>query len=73
VAEAASRAAGAGGRVETVPIEEARQTMGPLADGLVLDQQISGERARRILHWQPQAPSVIEELAGAPALARDVS
>lgn len=73
VAEAASRAAGAGGRVETVPIEEARQTMGPLADSLALDQQISGERAERILHWRPQAPSVIEELAGAPMLARDVS
>jgi nucleoside-diphosphate-sugar epimerase len=63
VAEAASRAAGADGRVETVPIEEARKTMGPLADALALDQQISGERAERVLGWRPQAPSVLEELA----------
>ena len=64
VAEAASRAAGAGGQVVTVPIEEARQTMGPFADALALDQQISGERAKRVLGWRPQAPGVLEELAG---------
>jgi len=63
VAEAASRAAGANGKVETTPIEEARQTMGPFADALALDQQISGERATRVLGWRPQAPSVLEELA----------
>ena len=62
VAEAASRAAGADGKVETVPIEEARKTMGPFADALALDQQISGERAQRVLGWRPQAPTVLEEL-----------
>lgn len=64
VAEAASRAAGAGGQVETIPIEEARLTMGPLADALALDQQISGERARRMQGWRPCALTVLEELAG---------
>lgn len=63
VAEAASRAAGAGGKVETVPIEEARQSMGPFADALALDQQISGERAMRVLGWRPHAPTVLDELA----------
>ena len=63
VAEAASRAAGADGKVETVPIEEARKTTGPLADALALDQQISGERAQRVLNWRPQGPPVLEELA----------
>ena len=63
VAEAASRAAGAGGKVETVPIEEARKSMGPFADALALDQQISGERAQLVLGWRPEAPSVLEELA----------
>jgi hypothetical protein len=37
--------------------------MGQFADALALDQQISGERAQRVLGWQPQAPSVLEELA----------
>jgi nucleoside-diphosphate-sugar epimerase len=63
VAEAASRAAGADGKVETVPIEEARKTMGSFADALALDQQISGERAQRVLGWRPEGRSVLEELA----------
>ena len=63
VAEAASRAAGANGEMEMVPIEEARKTMGPFADALALDQQISGGRAQRVLNWQPRGPSVLEELA----------
>jgi nucleoside-diphosphate-sugar epimerase len=62
VAETASRAAGAGGKVESVPLEEARKTMGPFADALALDQQISGERAQRLLGWRPSAPSVLEDL-----------
>jgi nucleoside-diphosphate-sugar epimerase len=62
VAEAASRAAGAGGKIETVQLEEARKAMGSLADALALDQQISGERATRVLGWRPQAASLIEEL-----------
>lgn len=66
VAEAASRAGGAGGKVETVPVEEARKTMGPFADALALDQQISGERAQRMLLWRPHGRSVLEELL-APA------
>ena len=53
----------ADGRVEIVPVEEARKTMGLFADALALDQQISGERARRLLGWQPQGPTVLEDLA----------
>ena len=62
VAETASRAAGAGGKVETVPLAEVRKTIGPFADALALDQQISGERAMRLLGWHPQAPAVLAEL-----------
>ena len=62
VAEAASRAAGAGGKVETVPLAEARKTMGAFADALALDQRISGDRARRLTGWQPRAPEVLAEL-----------
>lgn len=62
VAEAASRAAGAGGRVEAWPLEEAREELGAYADALALDQRLSGARARRALGWSPSAPSVFEEL-----------
>jgi nucleoside-diphosphate-sugar epimerase len=53
-------AAAHGARVETIPLETARQTMGPLADALTLDQLVSGEKAVRELGWQPHAPSVLE-------------
>jgi nucleoside-diphosphate-sugar epimerase len=33
-------------RVEVVPLESARQTMGPLADALALDQSVSGQLAQ---------------------------
>jgi nucleoside-diphosphate-sugar epimerase len=62
IAEAASRAAGAGGEAEAWPLEEARQEMGPLADALALDQQVTGAKAARVLGWTPRAPSLQEEL-----------
>jgi nucleoside-diphosphate-sugar epimerase len=63
VAEAAGRAAGRDGAVEAVPLDEARRSIGPMVGGLALDQQISGERAMRVLGWRPHGPSVLEELA----------
>ena len=63
VAEAAGRAVGAHVRVESWPIEQARERLGPYADALVLDQQVSAAKAMRLLDWKPQAPSLLEELA----------
>jgi nucleoside-diphosphate-sugar epimerase len=54
-------AAAHGARLETIPLETARQSMGPLADALTLDQLVSAEKAVRELGWKPQAPSVLEE------------
>ena len=62
IAAAASRAAGAGGRVEAWSLEEARKELGTYADALALDQRLSGEKARRLLGWVPSAPSIFEEL-----------
>ncbi|HYO92342.1 MAG TPA: hypothetical protein VEQ40_11925, partial [Pyrinomonadaceae bacterium] len=67
IAEAAARAAGAQGRVESWPIEQARERLGPYADALVLDQQVSAEKAMRLLDWKPKAPSLLEELSQGPA------
>ncbi len=39
-----------------------RQMMGVLADALVLDRQVSSAKARQVLDWQPQEPSVFDEL-----------
>ncbi|HYL77567.1 MAG TPA: SDR family oxidoreductase [Bryobacteraceae bacterium] len=62
IAEAASIGAGTGGRTESWPLEDARKTLGPYADALALDQQVSAEKARATLGWTPRAPSVIDDL-----------
>jgi len=61
IAEAASRAAGAQGRTESWPLEDARNKLGAYADALALDQQVSAARAIRDLNWNPSAPSLLEE------------
>jgi nucleoside-diphosphate-sugar epimerase len=63
IAEAASRSAGADGRTESWPLDEARKTLGPYADALALDQQVSAERSKRLLQWSPRAPTLLEDLA----------
>jgi nucleoside-diphosphate-sugar epimerase len=62
LAEAASAAAGRPGTASSVTLEQAREEFGPLADAFALDQQVSGDRARRELGWSPAARSVLTEL-----------
>jgi nucleoside-diphosphate-sugar epimerase len=62
VAEAASIGAGAKGKTQATPLEEARKTMHAFADALVLDQQVSSEKAKKELGWSPRAGSVLEDL-----------
>jgi nucleoside-diphosphate-sugar epimerase len=62
VAAAASRGAGAGGRTTAWPLEEARKSLGPYADALVLDQQATGRRAEETLGWKPRGPGVLEDM-----------
>ncbi|MGI9174525.1 MAG: NAD-dependent epimerase/dehydratase family protein [Rhodothermales bacterium] len=55
-AEAASYGAGTEGAVRSWPLEEAQQELGGVADALVLNQVVSGEKAKRLLEWRPEAP-----------------
>lgn len=55
-ARAASEAAGAGGEVRSVPLEEAREELGPVADALCLDQRLRARRSAE-LGWSPRWPS----------------
>ncbi|HEY9884066.1 MAG TPA: SDR family oxidoreductase, partial [Thermosynechococcaceae cyanobacterium] len=64
IAEWVSRAAGIPGRIQSWQLDEARAAMGVFADALALDQQATGAKAKQVLHWQPQAPSLIDELNG---------
>ncbi len=70
LAEAASRAAGAGGATRSLSLDEARQVWGPLADALALDQQFTARRARDELGWVPREPGVLEYLADSAVPAR---
>jgi nucleoside-diphosphate-sugar epimerase len=62
VAAAASEGAGAKGRTESWPLEDARKILGPFADALAIDQQFTPERARHLLSWSPKAPSLLDDL-----------
>jgi nucleoside-diphosphate-sugar epimerase len=63
VAEAASRAAGAGGATKSLSLDEGRQVWGPLADALALDQRFTARRARDELGWVSREAGVLEYLA----------
>jgi nucleoside-diphosphate-sugar epimerase len=62
VAEAASIGAGAKGKTQSWPLDEARKAVGAFADALVLDQQVSSEKAKKELGWSPRAASVLDDL-----------
>jgi nucleoside-diphosphate-sugar epimerase len=62
VARAASVAAGKQGRVEAWALEEARTSLGLLADALALDQVVSGQKAKKALGWSPKGPFVLDDL-----------
>ncbi len=48
--------------IEVWQPDQARLVLGELVDALLLNQQISGARARSLLNWTPQAPSILEEI-----------
>jgi nucleoside-diphosphate-sugar epimerase len=53
LAAAASEAAGAGGDVRRVSLDDAREEMGPVADAICMDQVIVSPRSRQ-LGWVPE-------------------
>jgi nucleoside-diphosphate-sugar epimerase len=63
IARAAARAAGGDGSVQHLTLEDARAGLGPFADALALDLQVSSERATRELGWEPHRPTLLEELS----------
>jgi nucleoside-diphosphate-sugar epimerase len=62
-AQAASRAAGAGGVVST-PLDSARASLGAMADALAMDQVVVSARAAE-LGWRPSHPPFLEAAAAA--------
>ncbi|SDH31686.1 Nucleoside-diphosphate-sugar epimerase [Leifsonia sp. 98AMF] len=70
--EAAAQAAGIAGGVAAESVDESRGRLGEaLTDALLLDQQARGTRPRIDLGWEPNGPSLLEELlVGSYAPAR---
>jgi nucleoside-diphosphate-sugar epimerase len=64
VAAAASRAAGAEGATRGVPLEQARERFGPMADALCMDQRLAAVRSRE-LGWAATRSSFTETAAAA--------
>lgn len=62
-ARAASVAAGAGGKVQCVPVDEAKKMFGPMADCLALDQHVDSRKAVRMLGWQPHHGGFVDGAA----------
>lgn len=56
LARAAAEAAGRGGETRSIPLEEARASMGVMADALVMDQVVASPRARA-LGWRHEHPA----------------
>ncbi|QDQ82959.1 NAD-dependent epimerase/dehydratase family protein [Paraburkholderia megapolitana] len=50
-------------RVEPWPLDDARQSFGPFADALALDQTVSGQHARQVLAWKPHSLGLIADLS----------
>ena len=62
VAIAASEGAGIPGKISPWLVDEARKTLGLFADALALDQQISSEKTKKQLGWEPKAPRLTDDL-----------
>jgi nucleoside-diphosphate-sugar epimerase len=59
-ASAASKAAGANGKVHSVTVEEAAKTLGPIAQCLVMTQHLDSSKATRLLGWQPRHSGFVD-------------
>jgi nucleoside-diphosphate-sugar epimerase len=68
VAEALATSAGRPGEVASITLDQARETMGPIADAFALDQQLTSAKASTELGWTPRFTDPLAELAK-PALA----
>ncbi len=62
MAEAAAKAAGIAGKVVSIPLPDAQKQLGPVWEGLAIDQKASSERIQRLLGWKPFHLGFIEDV-----------
>ncbi len=63
ISEAVSRSLGLSGRVEPEPVVQTLDRLGLLGEALLLDQEATGDTARRVLGWVPERPSILDDIA----------
>jgi nucleoside-diphosphate-sugar epimerase len=63
MAQAAAKAVGYTAAVRFVPVAEAAETLGDLAECLALDQHVDARKAVRLLGWQPRHGGFVDEAA----------
>lgn len=63
IAEAVAEICGAPGKVEHVPLDQARQQMGPMADCLAMTCKAGSTKPARFFGWTVRHPSVFDEIA----------
>lgn len=61
-ASAASRAAGAGGKVAATSLADALKSLGPMAECLAFDQHVDSSKAARLLGWQPRHAGFVDQV-----------
>lgn len=62
IAAAVAKQCGVEGAVVKVPVEEARRTMGSVADCLAMDTRAASTKAARFFSWTVRKPSIFEEI-----------
>jgi hypothetical protein len=62
IALAVTRTCGIEGRIDVVPLDQARAALGPMADCLVLDQRVGSTKATRYFGWSAHRPSIFDEI-----------
>jgi nucleoside-diphosphate-sugar epimerase len=62
IALAVAKVAGLSEEIQSISPEEGQQQFGFLTEGLMVDQQVSNNRAKRILNWFPYHPSFINDV-----------
>lgn len=67
VAELIAKTTGIPGKVEWLSLDQARETMGPVAECLVMDQQVLSTKAARELGWKPTGPGVLQAIVAGTA------
>lgn len=60
--QAVARATNFRGDINFVPVEEAAEEMGPMAEALAVDQHIDSRKAVNLLGWQPNHGGFVDEV-----------